>query len=336
MSIGTLADIRTKFRKLTGAGNPFQLTDDQIDDYINSFYSYDFPAQFRSLKLKDRYVFNTVQGLDTYAFDSGAYTTVQAPCYVAKTATQLFEDPGSFYVGWLNQQQRETFTTGNGTTGGYSGSTNNTPLLASQNTSPTTNPNKIGIVQNVLITANTSVSTMNVYDVPNSPWNGTGVLRGDCTAGTINYQTGAISGLFFTGLIPSGNDITIEYIPLALAQPQAILFFQNQFVLRPVPDQGYTVELIAYRKPVQAIGSATYYPELEEWWEVLAVGAAKKAFEDRGDPAGIAFCDKTLQERYAVVETRTYAQLGKQRAGTIYASQLEQNYNGGWGFGGSS
>jgi hypothetical protein len=44
--------------------------------------------------------------------------------------------------------------------------------------------------------------------------------------------------------------------------------------------------------------------------------------------------DKMLSERYQIVYTRTYAQLGKQRISTILADQLSNNYGQGAGFGG--
>ena len=345
MSYGTLADIISKIRRLTGSANDFQLTNAMIQDYIDSFYLFDFPAQFRSLKLKDKYVFNTIQGVDVYSFDSEHYTTVEMPCYVEKQLVQLFQNPNQFYGNWgfnngSGVQFEDNFSAGNNTTGPYSGTLTSTPLVRSVNTNPVLNPNHIGIVQNILITANTATGTRNVYD------DGLGNLIGDVlngpvpvvpgSSGTINYQTGIISGLLFDQIIPSGNQIQCQYIPVALNTPQAILFFQNQFTLRPVPDIGYTVELIAYRRPSQALANAnSFYPELTEWWETIAFGAAKKIYEDRLDPDGVALMDKSLKERYSLNETRTYAQLGKQRAGTIFAGQLDNQggYSGGSGLG---
>jgi hypothetical protein len=84
MAIGTLKAIYGKVRRLTGATTT-QYPDDAdptdpnsvgLSDYLNSFYNYDFPAQFRSLKLKDIYTFNTTQLVDTYPFNSEQYTTV--------------------------------------------------------------------------------------------------------------------------------------------------------------------------------------------------------------------------------------------------------------------
>lgn len=349
MTYGTLPDIITKIRKLTGSGNDFSLTDPMIQDYIDSFYLFDFPAQFRSLKLKDKYVFNTIQGQDVYPFDSENYETVQMPCYVEKRLVKLYQTADQFYGCWgynngVGAQFQQNFDFGNGNPGTYSGTvtainSDTTWLIRSVNTNPSTNPKHISIVQNILITANTVASTLNVYD------DGNGNLIGDVlngpvpivpgSSGTINYQTGVITGLIFSQSIPSGNPIQIQCIPTQLNIPEGILFFQNQFTLRPVPDQGYTVELVTYRRPTQALTAdeGGFYPELTEWWETLAFGAAKKIYEDRLDPDGVALMDKSLRERYALNETRTYAQLGKQRMATTFAGQLDNGTGSGYGGG---
>jgi hypothetical protein len=356
MSIATLADIIAKVRRLSASGTSLQLTDSQIIDYINSFYLYDLPAEFRGLKLQDKYTFNTQNGIDTYPFDSEHYTTVGMPCYCAKREIKLFTDPWSFYGLNFNWQQQETFTQGNTTNGPYIGtatappllrSTRNNPMVSSPLTPtgiyfptppvPAFNESIPSRVQNILITANTSLGvTQNVTD------DGAGNLIGDVMpGGTINYNTGAISVIFLNP-VPAGQNIQIQYNPTqVMAIPLSIMFFQNQFMLRPVPDKGYTIELTAYRQPSQALlGTGnpdepvlTGTPELREWWELIAAGAAKKVYEDRLDSDGVQLMDKMLFERYAVAEARTYAQIGSETIPTLYSDQLKQNYGAmGWGF----
>lgn len=336
MAIATLDAIRFKIRKLTGSGTANQLTDSQINDYINSYYLYDLPAAFRSLKLKDYYTFDTIQNQDTYTFDSEKYTTVDNPCYCMNREIKLFQDPWSFYAANFNWQFQNNFSTGDGTTGPYTGLASSVPLLRSVNNDPTLNTYPAGRIQNILITANTATSTLNVTD------DGFGNLIGDCLAGgTINYFTGAIAGLFFTSGVPQGNSIQIQYNPFQPSIPLGILFYQNQFVLRPVPNMGYTIQMVAYRQPVFAIENSTVGSsvpeELKEWWEILAYGAALKIYEDRVDQEGIAMMEQGLQKRYRIVEARTYAQIGTQRVNTLFADQIQYNYgSGGWGFGNAS
>lgn len=362
----TLADAVTKARKLTGSSNSFQVTDSYIVQQMHSFYSYDLPAKFRSLKLKDLYTFTTNVGQDVYPFNSELYITVDQPCYCAKRELKLFNDPWNFYGVNYNWQQYTNFASGDGTTGPYTGFTTASPLIGSVNNDPgpQTNPSLYfpqGRVQNILITANvigpngvgetqnvtddgqgnliqifqTSNNTNKEYgwtyyrqyasSTPNTPGNA-----------TINYQTGEIIGLKFAQPIPQGTPIQIQYNPKKLSIPLSIMFYQNQFTLAPVPDKGYTIELTCYRQPIQALIAADMAgnPELSEWWEILAVGAAKKIFENRLDSDGVIFIDKMLRERYDIIETRTYAQIGQQRIHTIYTDQLTYNYGSGGPAGG--
>jgi hypothetical protein len=362
-----LGMIFAKMRRLTGMGTTLQIPDMRtsttpanvvcLSDYVNSFYNYDLPAEFRSLILKDKYIFNTIQGIDTYPFDSEHYTTVQMPCYCAKKEIQLFQDPWNFYGVYFNWQQIENFAYGTGTDAGtilnptYIGRTHAKPILRSVNNDPGQDPSTAILtypahrVQNILITANTEMGTLNATD------NGNGQIIQllntgySFVIGDIDYKTGEITIVDFIDpastsnppnsiAVPAGWKIQIQYNPEKLAQPLAIMFFQNQFTMRPVPDRGYTIELIAYRQPVQALmvtvnegGSA----ELNEWWELIAVGAAKKVYEDRLDSDGVALMDKMLMERYSVAQSRTYAQLGKQSISTIFRDQLSYNYGSGFG-----
>ena len=96
-----------------------------------------------------------------------------------------------------------------------------------------------------------------------------------------------------------------------------------------MPNAGYTIELTAYRSPIKALlaNSQAGNPELSEWWEILAVGAAKKIFEDRLDSDGVIYIDKMLKERYDIIETRTYAAIGQRQIYTIYSDQVTYNYS---------
>ena len=438
MAIATLQAIITKIRRLTGSATNNQLTDPQIVDYINSYYLYDFPAEYRSLKLKDRYTFNTIAGIDTYPFDSEHYSTIQAPVTIAKRQIRLFEDSWSFYGLNFTWQYMQNFAIGNGTSGALNGvitaitnatnaqvttasphnlasgvivnitdvlgmtevngqnftitvngtntfllnvdssaygvyisggfwnssayvgiaqsapiirSTTNNPMVQTTLTSsanfltnapPSQKPSfpntNISRVQNILITATSSLGvTQNVTD------DGNGNLIGDVdpdTPNTINYETGAIQ-VSFAGPVTAGQSIQIQYNPTNLNIPIAILFYQNQFTLRPVPNQGYTVEMVAYRLPSQVLLGTTDtsnllmdgVPEQNEWWEIIAFGASKKIYQDRLDMDGVNMMEQFLQDQLLKIDTRTYAQLGKQRIQTMFADQLSDTYNNYGGFG---
>ena len=431
----TLANAVTKTRKLTGSSNSFQVTDSYIVQQMHSFYAYDLPAKFRSLKLKDVYTFTTNVGQDVYPFNSELYITVNQPCTCAKREIKLFHNPWSFYAANFNWQQFTNFASGDGTTGSqtgtitnitnatnavvtapnhglvsgttvilnnvagmtevngnaytiavidandfsigvnsttfaaytsggswysspYNGFTTAFPFIPSVNNDPGPQNNRNlffpqSRVQNILITANV-IGANGVGQTQNVTDDGEGNLiqifqtsnSGNQEYGwtyyrqyasstptqpgnaTINYQTGEIAGLTFAEPIPEGTPIQIQYNPKQFSIPLAIMFYQNQFTLCPTPDKGYTVELTCYRQPIQALLAADMAgnPELSEWWEILAVGAAKKIFEERLDSDGVMFIDKMLKERYDIIETRTYAQIGQERISTLYTDQLTENY----------
>lgn len=351
MTVGVLQDIIEKIREVSASGNSLQVTDEKIIKYINSYYLYDLPNDLRNIKLKDVYTFNTIQGVDVYPFDFDHWSTVQGPAYCGKIQIVLFQDKTNFYAYNFASQQIYTFDSGDGTTGPYSGTTlvnpvvrsyNNNPIVDTKTSNtgvfpsgypPTFNQSNISRVQNILISANTATSSLHVTD------DGAGNLIGDCDAGgTIDYQTGAIAGLTFTAAVPSGNDINIQYIQQVQGQPISILFFQNQFTLRPIPDQAYTIELTAMRQPSQALLGTTSNtspdlngrPEEWFWWELIAFGVAKKLYQDRLDTDGVAMMDAFLQEKISEARTRTYAQLGSRQISTIFRDETNNNNIPGW------
>ena len=325
---------------------------------MHSFYAYDLPSKFRSLKLKDVYTFTTNVGQDVYPFNSELYITVNQPCFCAKREIKLFNNPWTFYASNFNWQDYNNFAFGDGTSGPFSGNTIAFPFIPSVNNDPGPQSDRNlyfpqGRVQNILITANV-IGNNGVGQTQNVTDDGQGNLiqifqtsnNGNQEYGwtyyrqyasstptvpggaTINYQTGEITGLVFAEAIPEGTPIQIQYNPKQFSIPLAIMFCQNQFTLCPTPDKGYTVELTCYRQPIQALLAAdmTGNPELSEWWEILAVGAAKKIFEERLDSDGVMFIDKMLKERYDIIETRTYAQIGQERISTLFTDQLTENY----------
>lgn len=351
MTVGVLQDIIEKVRECAALGNGDQATDAKILKYINSYYLYDFPQDLRVLKLKDTYTFNTIQGIDTYPFDFDHWSTVEAPAYCQKIQMVLFQSKADFYRYNFNSQQLETFDSGDGTTGPYSGTTQASPVIRSSNNNPivdtqTANTSafpagyppsfstsNISREQNILISANTATSSLHVTD------DGAGNLIGDCVAGgTIDYATGAIASLTFTSSVPSGNDINIQYTQAVLGTPYTLLFFQDQFVLRPVPDQSYTIEITAYRNPSQALLGTDNLetpnldgrPEQFYWWELIAFGVAKKFYQDRLDTDGVQIMDVFLQEKISEARTRTYGQLGTRQITTIFKDETSNQNMLGW------
>jgi len=267
VTVATLQDIRNKVRKLTGSSNDLSLTNSQIDDYINSFYLYDLPAEFRSLQLKDIYTFTTVRGVATYSWDNENYLSVETPVYLNKREISLFFNEREFFGFVPGDMYSQTISQGDGTVGPYTATLQNTPVIPSVNNNPANSSYPSSRVVNFMIGANSSFgSTQSVSDISAGA---TGTLTGDGT-GTINYSTGALS-VTFTSVVPSGEDIVVNYLSKQITRPIAILYLQNQLTLSPPPDKAYIVEVTVYRQPTSVLLESTANsPELKEWWELIA------------------------------------------------------------------
>lgn len=131
----------------------------------------------------------------------------------------------------------------------------------------------------------TGLSIVATYDLATV---GVGTLSGNGT-GTINYITGAYDVTFS---VPPAASTTIyaKYQGYQGNRPQGVLFFNNEFKLRPVPDQVYQIQMQGFIVPtlltlVDADSQQPTYPMQMEWGQLIAYGASLEIFSDRGDNA---------------------------------------------------
>ena len=66
MADSTLVAIRTKIRRLTQSPSESQITDLEINEYINTFILYDFPEHLRLMPMEDTVTFYTKPNVSTY------------------------------------------------------------------------------------------------------------------------------------------------------------------------------------------------------------------------------------------------------------------------------
>lgn len=156
------------------------------------------------------------------------------------------------------------------------------------------------------------------------------------TGNFINYQTGVFT-ITFTNPPATGKFINSQTIPQQLSIPQAMLWYSNKFVLRPVPDQPYRINFEVFARPT-ALLSAGQYPELEEYWQYIAYGAARKILQDTMDLETVQLIDPEFREQEALCLRRTLVQYSNERTATIYTDNQAATggYNGAWGWGGSN
>lgn len=367
----TLFSIRQKIRRITATPSGLQLSDAEIDNYINTFYLYDLPEELKLFTLKTNYSFTTVPNIAKYDFPVERYISVEQPVYVAGYQVVYHEDQQEFYSIWpkLNFFQDVGIGDGISTSPVLSNLQNVSVLRGFVTLSTTIGGNTSSFLDNEegsflnigeeissVSTANPAVITTSLNhnlvtgdSVFISGVNGTNAVNGgpfivtvltpttfsvpiDTTAtvytgggivqreaGTIDYITGALT-MDWGSPPDSGVDIEAQTVSYRAARPTDILFFENQFIFRPVPDRAYRVEVEVFRFPTQLIAS-TQSPELRQWWQYLAWGASMKIFEDRGDLEQINKFYPLFDYQKRLVQRRTLMQLRNRRVATPYSDE---------------
>jgi hypothetical protein len=361
----TLASIQVKVRRLTRSPSQNQLTDDDLNNYINTFVVYDFPEHLRMFNLRTTFKFWCNSFQDRYPTDEisfagvttnqlynfqNRYLTIHDPVYIAGYQSFFSQSREQFFgIYPLTNSILSIGTTGDGVTTSYTGViTNNTgpnfvnPSLANQTTTLLQNNvlfssidlNNAGLALvdvPVISTASGNPTTVGNLYVPGlQPATPPTVVD---PTNNVNYVTGAFTISFPTA--PGvGQPINSQTVPQIVALPQALLYYDNTFFLRPVPDQPYQINFECYVAPTFLM-TTSQSPQLEEWWQYIAYGAAKKIFEDRMDMESVQAIMPEFKTQERLCLRRTVVQYTNERTATIYTEQTGFGPGGGgWGWGG--
>jgi hypothetical protein len=333
MAVPTLDTIRIKVRRLTRSLSPAQLTDDQIDDYINTFVLYDFPEHLRLFNLRKTFEFFTEPYVDVYKTDyvnpasplyqfKEKYATVHPPVYIAGYQTLFVESREKFYgIYPMLNSIASIGTTGNGILTAFSGTVANV------------NPGTVLLRNNILFDSiAVNGSGLSMIDYPINATYGNLYVPGGTPSSTtvldvnnnINYTTGLYTVTFVTAPA-NGAQINSQIVVLNTAIPKAVLFYDGAFTVRPVPDQPYRINMEVYVRPTEFISTApTQSVDLQEWWQYIAYGAAKKVFEDRMDMESVQMIMPEFKKQELLIQRRTIVQYTSQRAATIYTEDNNQ------------
>lgn len=298
----TLQTIRDKVRRLV-AEDTQQLTDADIDFFINTYYLNDFPQQLRLIKQQINYELPLFPGQGTYAVPWDSYTSFSGPAYVAGYPIFFSQSQQQFYQMFPEFQQ-QAYLTGNGTVGPY------TTTLQFPQITPGT----------VYVSALTNSGLASGTDNTNGQITGNNVAN----TSTVNYLTGTIS-IVFNDVVAVGQPISIQYATGQFQRPQGLLLFDSEFQVRPVPDQSYLLTLQAYALPTALLAQpqpSGTSPALPFWWQALAFGAAKKIFEERMDTDQINKVLPMLKEQLTYCQRTTLMENSQQRPTTPYSQQL--------------
>lgn len=343
----TLGKIKTKVRRLTASLSTAQLSDNDLNEYINTFVLYDFPEHLRLFNLKTTLTFFTQPYIDQYAtVDVPAtdplynfknrYISVNPPAYIAGNYAFYSQSESEFYAMYPKINSIQSIgTAGDGVTLAFAGNINtNQPNIQASGQGAL-------ILRNNVLFSSVDVNgvSLALVDFPSATAPLIGYLgapgsNADITtnSGQINYVTGNFN-LTFPTAPAAGIPINSQTVLVQPTIPQSILFYDTTFTMRPVPDQAYRITMEAFIRPTELLAS-TQQPELAEWWSLIAYGASIKVFQDRRDQENVEKIMPEFQNQMRLVNRRTIVQQTNQRAATIYAQQTElaggNAYGGGF------
>lgn len=298
----TLTAIKNTVRRIVSAPSTLQLSESDLEDYINAFYVQEMPLTFKTDQLRTVYELFTAPNQDVYSVDVNQYQEFQDPVLVNGRPGNLLKDRQTFWTKWSKQATVERgAATGDGTIGPYAWTTSATPILKSSV---------------VIGTLDTSSTAMKVED------DGTGnlVLAGTSTnVGSVNYLTGAVSFSPIVAVL-SGQNINMWYRPYTTGYPIDVLFWNNEITVRPVPDDVYKIEINAILSPT-AFAQNSDRPVLDEWWQFIALGASLKILRDRQDMDGVSNMMPLFERQRALILERQSSEEIGQRNSTIYSGE---------------
>lgn len=342
-TVWNLSRLRYTVRQITGKLDQTQIPDSSssafpisatnppgIDDYINDFYLYDFDEHMRTLQLEDWYYFQTQPNLNTYNLPKN-YFSAQGPIYVDGYEIAWYQNPQMFFRIWPQLSFiQNAVATGNGTTGPYTFTLSSVPIQPGTvvfGTTPVASPPLESFSDSVQSdTFVNPVSTLVTYPNQGTLFASSAAVP-STTPSTLNYITGAVT-LNFAVAVPNGVSINAHYYPYVASRPRDCLFFQQQFTFKPVPNDVYQIKVMAYQQPTVALASGgtasqftnqTDSPTFNEWWQMLAYGAALKILIEQGDHEEYQRNKMYFEEAKMLAQRRALKQLSNQRIQTPYS-----------------
>lgn len=298
--------ILSEFRQICGIPDSSMYSDAQCATLINYYYQYVLPKELKISWGYTFYEFFTQANLDQYLAPAG-FQTVNPNVYVDGFDVEWYTDPDTFYQDYPQQENKQQIDTGDGSTNSFSATISAFPVLP----------------RSVYVTDGTQV----VQDVPSDPFIGTGTFTQTsplssvgAVSGSINYSTGAITGLSFLTAPAANTNIVATSQTFMANRPQGILFFPqtpltdstqatlnavNMFVLRPVPDQVYLVRMQGIGIP-PAFLNYTDVPFRPDLGPLIALGASLHRFKlfnqmdqyDQYMPEYMRYKDICMQDTY--------------------------------------
>lgn len=296
----TVVAIRKKIRRLTASASESSLTTASIDQYINTFYSQDFPYGIKIDQMRSVYEFYTEPYRDRYPLDDNYDQGVRSPFYVDGIIGNFTKDRQQFFNVWPKFPSYFQPVSGDGITTTFT-FTLTGPFLSNEVTIGTvaTNGSPISVSDdgsgnlyyrnpNPVVSVPAANTNPGIPGMLNKNTGNPGLIN-STLVGTVDYVTGVFSiDYSLCGLVPAADEpINVNISKYQTGRPYSLLFWNNEFTIRPVPKKIHKCTIETFLTPVQFM-ETTDSPILNQWWQVIAIGAAIKVLEDRQDMDGVA------------------------------------------------
>jgi len=280
MANWTLSDIEQKVRNVTGRPDLSNLSAATLLDKINKYYQFVLPKELKIFFDYTYYNFFTTAGVDVYT-PPATFATVNPQVYMDGFPGDWYTNPDLFFQDYPIEVNKVVVGTGDGTTNNFSFQIPYFPIIQGS----------------LYVTDGTQVAQDN----------GSGGFTGNATGGSINYTTGAVTSLVFTNPPIANANITESSQTFISNRPQGILYFNNQFVLRPIPDQVYQIKMEGLPIPT-ALVNPTDTPFRIDLGPLIAYGASLDIFTDFDQmdqyeqffPEYLRYKDIAMQDTYEV------------------------------------
>lgn len=301
-------------RRLVKSPNPQDISDATILDYLNRFWVYNVPYRIQQFEFKTQYSFETTPNVDRYNAPIDLYNSFLAPALCDGLPITMTQSTAQlvnlFPLQVFNQNSGQV---GDGSGGPYAWTIAQAPFLRGHtdqlgNLSPSV----------YITTLDANNDLLEVTD------DGNGALTGD-GIGTVNYLTGAVSVTFNTP-VPAGNIIYTQTQPYQAGRPSCVLYYNQVFTLRTVPDRAYLLTFNAYLTPA-AFANTSESMTFQWMADYLAHGTARMILKDLGDQEQLALYEPYFMEQERLVLRRTIRQDSNTRVYTIFQNQA-QNQTG--------
>lgn len=306
MALWTLAEIRQKVRQVSGRYSPQELSNKQVDEYINKYFQYTFPAELKLERFHTYYEFVTEANKRQYALPDG-FINFEPPATIDRRNLLWYQEPSTFFENNPQNITRATPATGDGSTVAFTFTATGTPMQEGT----------------TVITDNVETFEDTNTDFSASPVTITGSAGGTAT---VNYNTGAIS-VTFAAAPTNGQGIILSYIQFKAGFPTAVLLYNNFFTFFVVPDTAYRFRCKAYANSLVTTAAGTTAatfvnstdrPLLDEWGPCIAYGAARDINADYGEMDAYAEVTALYKEQLGYVLRRTNQNLLNTRAQPMF------------------